>query len=1150
MPNLRLPFLGWRILASCPRASSAPPVLDIFVVHGRVTSRFFRCLSFPIAPPEPIYSIFHGHHIIYTASIVVDYLPKPVQQLSSMLRRRSLKSTSDPNRRKSTSSTHGVHLEHIDAAQAQRDAQIAAAQAFTRAQIRSKSDMSLFPPTPGSSPRRQHLKQSTPSRESTNTPSHNRHPKGDVRHQQSVRFVGPCSAQGKINKGAGINCENKPGNISSEPPDTQDDFDTSSLQSYILGNDSYMSVPPPRHPRRAPPPIPLPGVATGYLESLAAADEYYTPEDNVASLPSSYRRLRRSRSMFSSEAQESGTSRKAPLPTGSHTRKLFYSEPRKTEREPTLPQLRAPKSMSFLKNRHLLRSGSNTDAENHPNALPENPCYLADQLDAKPGPETLARFGARSQGGGAESRMRKSLRSSSSSGEGPGVSAFGAALSVNKQDGLKLKARKVSRSLKTRLKSFFTLSKSEDTPSTIPFQHIEARKTHVTDGFSTLESSDAELEAQSDDCWEPIHTVQAKMPSLQLAPSNILRSNKGSVESLRSERERDRQVSDDRSLTTWAHSGPSTLTSQQQQQWREWERQRLSIIKENGTHAPSSSARRKVLGANLFQCPEGGGFGDAVPSMPSVDSQRVYSALMKRMEILNTYIEPTVEQLPLRRSDDLEVPPTVTANKPSAHTFEATTPSRMGRMPFINPDTDQTPTRASRGSRQIDQQKAIGVTTPNFRQGYLDKARREAKELCAAFRGGRSRSGSTGTAGSVHDIPEPSGKDGLPLFAPYALSRAGDRTVSDRNGAFFGSPASHLFRTESPYRRALRRSMEEEQNVWSQQPLPSGCDIESDQRKALHAEDGVSPTEESENSDSRKDLGYSESIYSTDEVDMQVEGDRVTRQMPEDRKQEARKSEDQVPLATYQPAGFREASSASSVDWKTWLSANIAKLDSSPTRLMPTEVEFALPTMPKCFTPSGHVREATQICGEDDMGDYGAGGGGDYFEIFPPPARHPTLPTTPLSPVEPNVVKLTALQRCVKRNTPPSMGTGRATLLENDSPKCSSGGELGTLPAPPPIPLKSALRPSPLKITRPAMNNSGGGGGGRSITSPSVNSSPGLTAAVQKQFGPVCDGRGYHRMSSSGGRDARYRIAEKFLKDRGGDSRCEGNTEDDGVAFI
>ncbi|KAK3996319.1 hypothetical protein QBC44DRAFT_318714 [Cladorrhinum sp. PSN332] len=997
-----------------------------------------------------------------------------------MLRRRSLKSTSDLKRRKSTSSTHGVHLEHIDAAQAQRDAQIAASQAYARAQSRSKSNMALFPPTPESSPRRHHLKRSTPSRGNNMTPSQGQEVRQDLRHRQSVRFVGPCSVQGKASKGL---------DGESGPPPRHDDCDASSLGSCILGNDSYISGQPPSHPRRAPPPIPLSGMATGYLESLAAADEYYTPEDNIASLPSSYRRLRRSRSMFSSEAQGSnGGDEAQPLTRTSQTRKLFYSEPRKSEREPSMPQLWAPKSMSFLKNRHLLRSGTGVNPESNARAptlsessnVQEDPYYPARQLELQPGPKTSTLFGSRGRGGGADSRMRKSLRSSSSSAEGSGLFNIGPSIPVDKQDNLRFKARKVSKSFKTKLKSFFTLSKSEDTPSTIPSQHIEAKKTHVTDGFGTFGSSNAEHEAQSDDGWGPIRTVQAKMPSLQLAPPNVLCSNKGSLESLRSEREHNRQVSDDKSLTSWAHSGPSTLTSQQQQQWREWERQRLSIIKENGTHAPSSSGRRKALGPDLFQYPDNSETGNPTPTIPSVDSQRVYSALMRRMEAIDAQIAPRMGQLPRPHTADMV----------------------------------DTPTRASRGSRPSEKQKAAPVITLNPR---------------AAFRGERSRSDSAGTVGSLHDVPEPSGSDGLPLFAPStSAGRAGERSVSDRNGAFFGSPSSHLFRTKSPYRRAIRRSMEEEENPRSQQPHDSA------QGPGSIASVVVSGMAESD-SNSAKDLGYSESVYSTDKIEMREEEGDASREIEGHEHAVEGPTEDEEVPVTYQPVGYRETSSASSVDWKTWLSANIAKLDSSPTRPMPIEVEFALPTMPRSFpSPSGHVREAAQIYGEDDGDD------GDYFGIPVVSTRQPKLPTTPLSSVEPNVVKLTPLQRCIKRSTPPSsipITVGRTGLSENDSP--------GGLMAPPPIPLKSALRPSPLKITRPLNTVGGGGGVGRSTTTPSVQSSPGLTAAVQKQFGPVYGGggggEGYvgngrgHRLSGSGGRGGRFRMADKCLEDNNAD---------------
>ncbi|KAK4161473.1 hypothetical protein QBC43DRAFT_217732 [Cladorrhinum sp. PSN259] len=1074
-----------------------------------------------------------------------------------MLRRRSLKSTSDLKRRKSTSSTHGVHLEHLDAAQAQRDAQIAASQAYVRAQSRSKSDMTLFPPTPESSPRRQHLQQITPSQESNITPSQGRSCSQGLRHRQSVRFVGPCSLRGKEARGL---------DADTRPPNRHDDYDASRLQSCILGKDSYISIQPPSYPHRAPPPIPLSGMATGYLASLAAADEYYTPEDNIASLPSSYRRLRRSRSMFSSDAQGTNVGSEAqPSTTASHTRRMFCSEPRRMEREPSLPQLRAPKSMSFLKNRHLLRSESSTNPNNGRRAptfseasdFQEAPYDTNGKLNLQSTSKTTTLFEPRSVGGGTESRMRKSLRSSSSSAEGLGTPLFNPVIPTIKQNGLKGKARKVSKSFKTKLKSFFTISKSEDITSTIPSQHIKARRTHVTDGFVTFRSSDTEHEAQSDDGWRPIRTVQTKMPSFELPPTNLLQSNKGSLESLRSERERNRQVSDDKSLTTWTHSGPSTLTSQQQQQWREWERQRLSIIKENGTHAPSSSARRKALGADLFQRPDNSETSKPVSVMPPVDCQRLYSALMKRMNAQDNQAESGMNHTFQPQVDEFDVPSTTLVRKASPQT-PRTTLSGLERKDIMSTDVTDTPTRASRGSRSNDKQNPAPLTTLNPRHGYLEKARREAKDICAALRGGRSRTGLTGTVGSLHDVPEPSGNDGLPLFAPsISPSRAGERAVSDRNGTFFGSPSSHLFRTESPYRRALRRSMEEEQNAWSQRPPHASALIEGAQGTGLSISGVVNPIAESD-TDSAKDLGYSESIYSTDEFDMRGQGVSALGELQEHEEPRAGagKSKDEEAPATYQPAGYRETSSTSSVDWKTWLSSNIAKLDSSPTRPMPIEVEFALPTMPRSFpSPSGHVREATQIHGEDDVDD------GDYFGIPVLSTRQPTLPTEPLSSVEPNVLKLTPLQRCIKRSTPPSsmpmtMG-GKTSLPENDSP--------GGLAAPPPIPLKSTLRPSPLKITR-RLNTLGGDAGGRTITTPSAQSSPGLTAAVQRQFGPVYTGGGDgyvghgrgHRLSGSRERGGRYRMVEKLWGDNntdghghdGGEGRSMMGEDDGARAFI
>ncbi|KAK4187263.1 hypothetical protein QBC35DRAFT_499168 [Podospora australis] len=724
--------------------------------------------------------------------------------------------------------------------------------------------------------------------------------------------------------------------------------------------------------------------------------------------------------------------------------------------------------MSFLKNRHILRSGSSTDHDTsmRPPTVSEvsdsheDDSYVVQQRSDSKQSALSGLRGARGEPG-----MRKSLRSSCSSIEGRESPAISSTALPGKQDGgFKVKARKVSRSVKTKLKSFFTLSKSEDVPSSIPCQHVEAKKSHVSEGFGTFRS----FESQVDDACGPIHNVQTKVPSLQIVPSDLIRSNKGSVESLRSERDRDRErerkVSDDKtSFTSWTNSGPSTLTSQQQQQWSEWEAQRLSTIKENGPHAPSSSLRRMPLQTNLFEPPDDED-QNTPPAMSNVkiDSQRVYSALMKRMKVLNAQVAQTMEQPQITVETTEVVERMVTAKSEDMTPGTARRPG-AGQQRFALSDTADTPTRPSKGPRAADEQSSEIKVVGNTGHGYMARAKREAKDICAAFKIGGSRAGSMGTANPIHAMPEPSGKDGLPLFAPSTEPAhvAAEKTAQDSKSPLFGSSGSHTFRTESPYRRALRRSMEEEQKVWSQQHLASQLQALKDDADA-HDDTGES------GSDSGKDLDYSESVYSTDEIEAAGRGTDVARGQGSRGWKAANRQSTETP-ATYQPKGYhRETSSASSVDWKTWLSANIAKLDSSPPLPKPpSEVEYALPTMPNNFS-GGHVREAAQIYGDED----------DYLEL---PTRKPTLPTTPLTPVEPNVVKIQPAQRSVKRNSPPS---GGRTLPENDIP----GG-------PPPIPIKSALRPSPLKISRPNT--------GRSITTPSITSSPGLTAAVQRQFGPV-----------------------------------------------
>ncbi|KAJ4298636.1 hypothetical protein N0V88_003667 [Collariella sp. IMI 366227] len=154
--------------------------------------------------------------------------------------------------------------------------------------------------------------------------------------------------------------------------------------------------------------------------------------------------------------------------------------------------------------------------------------------------------------------------------------------------------------------------------------------------------------------------------------------------------------------------------------------------------------------------------------------------------------------------------------------------------------------------------------------------------------------------------------------------------------------------------------MQEEQNAWAQQ---SSAEQDSDTGSQIHHTTGLDRVIETE-SDSAKDLEYSESVYSSDEDNLgPITGAGVKRLNVDD-----------TP-AMYRTASYRAASTASSVDWKTWLSANIGKLEPSLSPSKPAEIEYTIPSTIRSLTSAGsinsslrlgHVRERAQIHDEDE----------------------------------------------------------------------------------------------------------------------------------------------------------------------------------------
>lgn len=956
-----------------------------------------------------------------------------------------MKSKPALSHRKSTSSARSVVLDHLDPVLAQQHAHIAAHQAFTRAQDRSSVEMVLFPPPSSPSPLRHAHPHDTPDR--GDRPAAGAAP--SMPRRQSVRFVGPC----RVAKG-GRQRSQTPASTVHEAVDPASIAEPSRPGTSASAHSS-------KH-------------VSNYLYALSAEDNVYTPEDDVASLPSSYRRLRRSQSLHPSRhARDSGDSYLLPgagprreVRTSMSMRTLNSGLAKENIKPQRVPVLRAPKSMSFLKGRRGRTSSITShdiDSPSQANTIPTQPPLRS---------KTSSFFGSKTRRAErAESGLPKTLRTSSPKAElVPPSTDTGLSLPKGARGSLRIKARKASKTLKSKLLNFFSSGKGEDEAG-FPDQHVKSQKKHADQAFV---SAVARLDE---------HNQQAKTD--EYAPHH----NHGDACEGFPASDGERALDDKSRVTSWTNSGPSTLTSEQQLAWIEWEKQRLSIIKENGAHCPSPSLRRQAIGKHILQSQESL-IGQPLPPGPTVDSQRVYAALMERLAE-TTQLAQVVEQ----QRKSLEGAPS--------------------------------------GSLQP-------VSDPNF-EDYEDNGAKPAPLMVRRAASKESLSADAGHSNVHGGVSSKRVGDGNRLSPPVTLtpweghhgSVEGHAIASaERTNAFFGSPEAHLFRTVSPYRRALRKSMEEAQD--EMHGRDSGDRIVSDCGTEIRRPD-----------EACYDDAYSESVYSSDEpatgtaINLMQSLTEVVQGPPSSAGNMSMSAD---PPVTYRPTGHRMVSSVSSIDWKTWLSADVARQGPSPSPPRPSDVEYALAGMPRAC--QGHVREAAQIEGDDDLG---------HSHHSQPATHKPTLPSSASTTDKSDMTKISPLRKSACRTTPPTSSI--LTEIEYQSspserPK-SFDGPLPSPELPPPIPPRSPLRRDPYPVEASALSpkklssQSPTAGEGHLLAhkpsmsrlrelnsnstdlpwtptpkptrlqkkrsgflyTPSVGksegTSPGLTAAVEKQFGPA-----------------------------------------------
>ncbi|KAI0172636.1 hypothetical protein GGR52DRAFT_591133 [Hypoxylon sp. FL1284] len=824
------------------------------------------------------------------------------------MHRRKSTSSKHLGRRKSTSSVRSVHLEHIHPMTAERDAQAAATQAFTRAQGRSATDTVLWPPPRNNDARKNSSIGDEPSLE----------------RQRSIRFIPTRPSRSTINR---ANTDNGA-------------LDRGMGLSRVGTNMNSSELRPPSNASAAGMVSATKGIAGDYINTILLNDEYYTPEDDIASTPSSYQKTRKSRSMIATSANNMSSRAYNQVPASSIGNRIPRTSTGSSmfevdENEPPAG-LKAPKSMSFLKSRrdhpsfftqnrggYSKERSSNESLRDQGNRVG----LIRSESFAPQGPRPIV----------TNKFMRKSIRDS-----GNGIMPMGEKTS---EDGnLKIRARKVSSNFKHKLKSFFSLAKGDSNNASLPPQQVQALKSHNTGLNDDEYMSEREFPFDSAYNGASLSRVPSGVPSLHPVPSHKqLRSRRGSFESSVSER----RASNERSrVTSWSNSDTNTISTTNIHRG-EWERHRLSIINEDGVHISSSSARMPA-NSTFHHLPP------PVPPQPApIDSQRIYSALMKKLDDTNQHSQRNEIQRQKSLDDFMNtgaVPPRgssrpyVCSGAETPPTIRHVLPRSASDLPTAK-STERKPARAA-ARAEVDAEQSYFPPMSQYTQ--------------------QSRVLPSDPGPASHEFERTEeGDDQVPPVPRIEAPTPPPRTLTTRSSAFFASPTRYLFRTESPYRRAIQESMKTE----SQQSQLKSPEFNPWMRSLTSLD--IRPPSTSESEMDKKML-YAESTYSSMTEDRAVTYPNKTHDLVESLPKAQSAHGDATifvdPQPVYRPTPppvpkHREISSASSVEWKTWLSANVSKLEDPPTHANTGIVEYVVPSSQS----SGHVREEAQINDDDDQ---------------------------------------------------------------------------------------------------------------------------------------------------------------------------------------
>lgn len=630
-----------------------------------------------------------------------------------MLRRSTSRSGSSLSHSKSTTSVRSAvqDLEHISPADAIRDAHVAATVSFTRARDRTRASIMSHPRYSFDG----------------HVPDTVARPRAELHHRRSVRFVKPVI-------GSRNSVSSQPSNARGYPETYLPLNDLHGSENQRLSHASSLCYGPGVHGRE-----------DAYSRALQATDDYCTPEDNIGSAPSSYRRLRKSKSMFTPSASSKADIRSdcrfsSHQGFRAHTLRPAISDDKENQR-PSPYQLRAPKSMSFLKSRpdipvrKFVRQENDAAVEMARDMFKKT-AQQQERLKSYP-----SRFFRSKRRSGLSSESNASMRSSSNTTVPLSLSS--SSLSISKST-VSAKVRKVSNNLKSRLKRFLHINNKGSGESPLSGSTDPARRNSTSLEAPGDRVSDNHVLPFDGGIQGPtayaINSVSSRLPSFREVPGS-LKSRQCSWESLQS----DQRSTVDGYSGNWANPGLDMAPIAAS---LDWEHHRLSVIKEHGNHLLSPGR------GNAAPFPAGPPYSDinnhAASSMvlasagPVVSGERIYSALMRHQREKTVY---TME------------------DSAAATDFLTTNPQ----------DASEPPNRSPLTIRCVKPEDDV------FVNGFRTSA--QTGSLNSTLRGSR-----TSSTGSIIRKPLPSSSH---------LSAPGQGP----------SPHNHLFRTGSPYRRSLQEAI-------------------------------------------------------------------------------------------------------------------------------------------------------------------------------------------------------------------------------------------------------------------------------------------------------------------------------------------------------